>query len=38
LAVLPLMYAPETLPEKRIRERELKQYIEKAKRIREKSI
>jgi hypothetical protein len=32
------MYAPETLPEKRIRERELKQYIEKAKRIREKSI
>jgi MFS family permease len=38
LAVVPLMYAPETLPEKRIRERELKQYIEKAKRIREKSI
>jgi len=38
LAVIPLMYAPETLPEKRIRERELKQYIEKAKRIREKSI
>jgi MFS family permease len=30
LAVLPLMYAPETLPEKRIRERELKKYIEKA--------
>lgn len=38
LAILPLLYAPETLPEKRIRERELKQYIEKAKRIREKSI
>jgi len=31
LAVLPLMYAPETLPEKTIRERELKGYIEKAK-------
>jgi len=30
LAVLPLMYAPETLPEKTIRERELKNYIEKA--------
>ena len=31
LAVLPLMYAPETLPEKAMRDRELKQYIEKAK-------
>jgi hypothetical protein len=36
LAVLPLMYAPETLPEKKIRDRELKQYIEKAKKTREK--
>lgn len=36
LAVLPLMYAPETLPEKKIKERELKGYIEKAKKIREK--
>jgi len=36
LAVLPLMYAPETLPEKKIRERELKKYIEKAKKIKEK--
>jgi len=36
LAVLPLMYAPETLPEKKIRERELKQYVEKAKKIKEK--
>jgi hypothetical protein len=36
LAVLPLMYASETLPEKKIRERELKHYIEKAKKIREK--
>ena len=37
LAVLPLMYAPETLPEKKIKERELKKYIEKAKKIKEKS-
>jgi MFS family permease len=36
LAVLPLIYAPETLPEKTIRERELKQYIDKAQKIREK--
>jgi len=36
LAVLPLMFAPETLPEKHIKERELKIYIEKAKKIREK--
>jgi len=36
LAVLPLMYAPETLPEKELRERELKGYIEKAKKVKEK--
>jgi MFS family permease len=30
LAVLPLMYAPETLPEKTMKDRELKNYIEKA--------
>jgi MFS family permease len=36
LAVLPLMYAPETLPEKRIREMELKGYLEKAKKVKEK--
>jgi hypothetical protein len=36
LAVLPLIYAPETLPEKKIRERELKSYIEKAKKAKEK--
>jgi len=36
LAVLPLIYAPETLPEKKIKERELKQYVEKAKKIKEK--
>ncbi len=36
LAVLPLMFAPETLPEKRIKERELKGYVEKAKKTKEK--
>jgi MFS family permease len=36
LAVVPLMYADETLPEKKIKERELKDYIEKAKKIRGK--
>jgi MFS family permease len=36
LAVLPLVYAPETLPEKQIKERELKSYIEKAKKAKEK--
>jgi len=36
LAVLPLMYAPETLPEKQLRERELKIYIDKAKKIKGK--
>jgi MFS family permease len=36
LAVVPLMYAPETLPEKQIKDRELKQYIEKAKKAKEK--
>ncbi len=35
LAVIPLMYAPETLPEKKIKDRELKQYVEKAKKARE---
>jgi MFS family permease len=36
LAVVPLMYAPETLPEKKIRDRELRDYLEKAKMAREK--
>ncbi|RLI19220.1 hypothetical protein DRO47_06620 [Candidatus Bathyarchaeota archaeon] len=36
LAVIPLTYAPETLPEKVIRRRELREYVEKAKKIREK--
>jgi len=36
LAVLPLLYAPETLPEKMLKDRELRSYIERAKRVREK--
>ena len=36
LAVLPLMYAPETLPEKKIKEMELRSYAEKAKKVKEK--
>jgi len=36
LAVLPLMYAPETLPEKKIEIRRLKGYIEQAKKVRDK--
>jgi hypothetical protein len=36
LAVLPLVYAPETLPEKTMRDRELKIYIEKAEKIKQK--
>ncbi|MEM3759859.1 MAG: hypothetical protein QXZ02_01950 [Candidatus Bathyarchaeia archaeon] len=38
LAVIPLMFAPETLPEKKLRERELRQYIEKAKKIKQKYV
>jgi len=30
LAVIPLMYAPETLPEKAMKDRDLKSYTEKA--------
>ena len=37
LAVLPLVYAPETLPEKTIKDRELKKYIEKAQKEAEKA-
>jgi len=36
LAVLPLIYAPETLNEKTIRTRELKSYLEKAQKIAQK--
>lgn len=33
VAVLPLIYAPETLPEKNMKDRELKTYIQKAQKI-----
>ena len=36
LAVLPLVYTPETLPKKIIKERELKGYLENAQKIKEK--
>lgn len=36
IAVLPLVYAPETLPEKKILERELRDYVERAKKAKEK--
>lgn len=36
LAVLPLMYAPETLPEKHMELRRLRKYMEKAKKVTEK--
>jgi hypothetical protein len=36
LAILPLLYAPETLPEKVMKNRELKSYIEKAQKAKEK--
>ena len=36
LAILPLLYAPETLSEQKLKERELKGYIEKAKKTKEK--
>ena len=36
LAVLPLIYAPETLPERKIELRRLKKYVEKAKKVEEK--
>ncbi len=36
VAVIPLLYAPETLPEKKIREIELRLYVEKAKKIKQR--
>jgi MFS family permease len=33
IAVLPLIYAPETLPEKTMKDRELKSYLDKAQKI-----
>lgn len=36
IAVIPLIYVPETLPEKKLKDRELKMYVEKAMKIKEK--
>ncbi len=36
LAVLPILYAPETLPERKIELRRLRKYVEGAKKVREK--
>ena len=36
LAVLPLLYAPETLPEKKIELRRLRKYVEAARKVKEK--
>ena len=36
IAVIPLVYAPETLPEKTMKERALKSYVELAQKIKEK--
>jgi len=36
LAVLPLLYAPETLPERKIELRQLRKYVEEAKKAKEK--
>lgn len=36
LAVLPLIYAPETLPEKSMKDRDLKSYVEKARKVAQK--
>jgi len=38
LAVLPLLYAPETLPEKKIELRRLRKYVEKARKVKEKYV
>jgi MFS family permease len=38
LAVLPLVYAPETLPEKIMKDRELRSYLEKAQKIAQKEM
>lgn len=36
IAVLPLIYAPETLPEKKIQEMQIKKYVKEAKKVLEK--
>ena len=33
VAILPLIYAPETLPEKKIQERQIRKYVEEAKKV-----
>jgi len=38
LSVIPLMYAPETLPEKKMELRRLKGYVEQAKKVRDKHL
>ncbi len=38
VAVLPLVYAPETLPEKKIELRRIRKYLEKAKKAKEKHV
>jgi len=38
LAVLPLLYAPETLPERKIELRRLRRYVEEAKKVKEKYV
>jgi hypothetical protein len=37
IAVIPLLYAPETLPEKKIQERQLKMYTEEALKVKQKA-
>lgn len=36
LAVLPLLYAPETLPERKIKLRQLRKYVDEARKVKEK--
>lgn len=36
IAVIPLIYVPETLPEKKLKDRELKMYVDRAMKIKEK--
>jgi len=36
LAIIPLLYAPETLPEKSMKDRELKNYLETAQKFAQK--
>jgi len=38
LAVLPILFASETLPERKIQERQVRDYVEKAKKLKEKHV